>query len=162
MSEMTSTTKRAYVINARASTTNTNFLVFAGACWIQGGLITQLHQHYCNRMAPSAKSSYRPKRIGILASIAPTILQIYIESHTGNGWLVTCAMIIRPTTCANSKPQAQRNGTNAGEFIMSEFRKDGWFSHAACTKTVTGNGRRYSNGLITETPDARRALNTLM
>jgi len=138
---MTNTTKRAYVINARASTTSTNFLVFSGECWIQGG---------------------RPKRIGILASIAPTILQIYIQSHTGNGWLVTCAMIIRPTICANSKPQAQRNGRNAGEFIMSEFRKDGWFSHATCSKTVAGNGRRYSNGLIMGPPDARLALSTLM
>lgn len=57
--------------------------------------------------------------------MAPIMLQIYIESHIGKGWLVTCAMIIRPTTCANCRPHAQRNGTNAGELMMSEFRKDG-------------------------------------
>lgn len=119
---MTSTTKRAYVTNAMASTTNTNFSMFSVECWINGGLCITLVTLVAGHIL---QKPYRPKRIGILASTAPTILQIYIESHTGKGWLVTCAMIIRPTMCANCRPQAQRNGTKAGELMMSEFLKDG-------------------------------------
>jgi hypothetical protein len=108
------------------------------------------------------KISYRPKRAGILASMAPTMLQIYIGSHTGKGWLVTCARIIRPTTCANCRPQAQRNGTKIGELIMSEFLKHGSFSHATCSNTDARKGRRYNSGLTTGLPDPRRASYTFI
>jgi hypothetical protein len=90
------------------------------------------------------------------------MLHIYTGSHTGKGWLVTCAMIIRPTTCANCRPQAQRNGTKTGELMMSECLKDGSFSHATCTKTDAGNGRRYKSGFTTGFPDARRASYTFI
>jgi len=110
---------------------------------------------------PISKDIYRPNKTGMLASMAPTILQIYIESHTGRGWLVTCARIIRPTTCANCRPQAQRKGTKAGELMMSEFLRDGSFNHATCSKTDARNGKRYNSGLTTGFPDARRASYTL-
>ena len=106
--------------------------------------------------------SYRPKRAGILASMAPTTLQIYIGSHTGKGWLVTCARIIRPTTCANCRPQAQRNGTKTGELIMSEFLRDGSFSHATCSNADARKGRRYNSGLTTGLPVPRRASYTFI
>jgi hypothetical protein len=154
---MTSTTKRAYVTSATASTTNTNFSVFSGEYWINGGLA-----HFSQPSTHLSRDSHLPKRIGILASIAPTMVQMYIESHNGNGWLVICARIICPTTCANCRPQAQRKGTNAGELMISELLKVGWFSHATCSSTDTGNGSRYNSGFTTGPPEARRALNTLM
>ena len=113
-------------------------------------------------LGPISKDIYRPNKTGMLASMAPMILQIYIESHTGKGWLVTCAMIIRPTICANCRPQAQRKGTKAGELMMSELLKDGSFSHATCSKTDARNGKRYNSGFTTGFPDARRASYTFI
>jgi hypothetical protein len=59
-------------------------------------------------------------------------------------------------------PQVQRKGTKAGELIISELSKDGWFSQAAWIRTDAGNGRRYNRGFTADSPDARQALNTFI
>src|SRR5258708_38235591 len=116
---MTSRTKRAYVTSATATTTNTNFSVFSGEFWINGGLTHA--PHFSQHGTHISRDSHLPTRIGLFASIAPTMVQMYIGSHNGNDWLVICARIIRPTTCANCRAQAQRNGSKAAELIMSEW-----------------------------------------
>ena len=84
---MTSITKRAYVTSAMASTAKTNFSMFPVECWIRGGLVTREVSKVVVRA--HLQTSYLPKRVGILASMAPTMLKIYIGSHTGKGWPVT-------------------------------------------------------------------------
>lgn len=68
------------------------------------------------------------------------MLQIHIESHHGNGVLVTCAKIILPTWCANWKPHAPTNGRNRCEYSIDDSLGVGWDNQATCSARVTGNG----------------------
>jgi len=92
ISEMTNTTNRVYVTSAMASTTNTNFSVFSNECWINGGLANVSQPR--TQTLRIDRENHLPNRIGMFASIAPTMVQMYIGFHKGKGWLVMCARII--------------------------------------------------------------------
>ena len=91
--------------------------------------------------------AYRLIRMGRFASIAPTMLQIHIESHHGNDCFVTCARMMRDTWCANCKPHEHRKGTKSAELRICESSNEGELSQNTSMATDSGNGRSKSRGV---------------